>query len=517
MKRILQRILSAVCLSVVAVSLTGCIDGNDSETVVTNMNNASVKSLSMSDNSNVCRSLSSYKFTIDNYGQSDPDLVSEWSDECFARKDSLSILPTGLIFNCDSLPKGSIADSIKISMSYSAPSSVRFYHYDAEHTLLKVVNFADTQVVWFDDYAVTRLEIIARDGYTAKNYLVKVNVHQCETDTIVWQTLTESAFDAAGISSQRVDTLADRLCWFVTMDDDSQLLRTADINGDATVWSDPLTVASPSVIDLATLYNWDNTLYAVGASGDLLSSSDAQTWTVASSDFQFVSLLGVQLPRWNVKADDTLNAVARLCAVVNDGGTYRFACSSDGLSWQLDNVNIDGTSVVPESFPVTGFTRPLSVAARYTAGNTTSRLYIVGGVRADGVLTASTWSFDGSSWAEFEQLILPAMQGASIVTYTRDTAHPGAFWILHPGVMADGSVTSMLYFSDNSGVTWKKMSRELSRYSDTSVLNAKACASAFFSPKNYRIFFLGGQDADGLQLTDIHSGVLPDLTFSKGY
>lgn len=509
---ITKQISSAICTLTFAALLTSCLgDGNESETVLTNYSNATVKKMTLENNANVCKNLSGYAFTIDNNGQSDPDLIANWKDVLGDNEDNL--MPTGMIFNPDSLPVGSIADSLKITLSYASPSSVKFYQYDQEKVLQKVTNYTDTQTVWFDDYAVTRLEIIARDGLTRKNYFVKVNVHQSISDTICWKTLTDEVFDASAINAQRVDTLGDQLLWFVTKADNSQAVRTAALNGDLKTWSDETAVSAPSAIDLSTIYGWNGKLFAVGADESLLSTTDGTTWSAASTSYKFVNVLGVQLGRYNTKKGGF--EADSICAIVSDGSNNNFAISADGSEWTLKALNIDGTSILPDNFPVKGFTRPIAVAARPNAGNTTSRLYIVGGVAADGTVTSSTWACDGRTWAEFEQKQMPAMSGASIVRYTRNSDHPDTFWILQPGTLADGSVTATLYFSENSGVTWKPLEDEFSKYADTSVLQALACNSAFFAPSNWMIYFFGGIDAEGNQVSSIRNGVLPELNFAK--
>lgn len=509
-----KQINLVLCL-VATVLLTACLNSNDSETILTNYGNATVKSMTLTNNSNVCSNLSGYSFTIDNNGQSDPELIDAWKDVLYGRltdNEKEYTLQPGIIFNPDSLPKGSIADSIKVNLNYNTPSSVKFLQYDKDRSLCKVVNFTDTQTVWFDDYAVTILELVARDGYTRKDYFVKINIHDAVCDTICWQTLTEAAFDASDISSQRVDTIGNDLCWFVTKTDGTQQIRKADLNGDVTMWSDPQVVTAPSAIDLSTLYNWNNSLYAVATDKSLLTSTDGIQWSVSSSDYQFVSILGVQMGKYNTRTQsfepDSINAI------ITDGTAYHFANSANGMTWQLNNVNLDGTSLVPEDFPIKGFTRPISIAARPHSGNTTSRLYVVGGEKADGSLSSSTWTCDGHSWAEFPQLALPAMKGASIAQYTKDADHPGSLWILHPGIMADGKVSRKLYFSENSGVTWKVAGSEFSELADTTPLASAACNSTFVAPKNWKIYFLGGTDSEGIQQTCICTGQLPNLTFS---
>lgn len=490
-------------------TLTACFDDKESEYIVTNQDNAIVTSFTFDNNSHVCPNLARYGFTIDNLGQHDPELLA--SLKSLWNKDEYSLEP-GFIFNPDSLPSGTIADSIKVNLSYSSPKEVKFYQYDEKLQLQNCTNFADTQTVSFDDYAITRLEITARDGVTNKSYFVKVNIHQVFGDTLQWHLFADNLFDASAVTAQHVDTLGSTLYWY-TQTAAATEVRTAQLDGDIRDWSPAVSINSPATLNLPTLYAWDKTLYGVASDGSLLSTTDGLTWTAASTDYEFVNLLGLHTKGGytDKKYDE------HLCAIVRVGSDLHFAQSLDGQSWQLDPMlfNDQMTSLLPAGFPVQGYSHPLPVAAQPKKGNVTSRIYIVGGITADGQLTSSTWASDGTTWVEFPQNQLPAMQGASIVRYTTDKDHPETLWILQPGIMSDGEVSNRLWFSENSGITWKPLSREYSYLADTTPLEAMGGVSAFHSRKNWNIYFFGGIDANGLQRSTISGGCYRKLTFDK--
>ncbi len=495
-----------VALWLMAGLVSACFDSNESETIVTDYNNALLTKVSLNTNSNVCAGLSNYSFTIDNYGNSDPGLIE--STRSLWQVNGYSLTP-GIVFNVDSLPLGSITDSIKVNLSYSSPYKVEFYQYDEELKLKNYTNFADTQIIWFDDYAVTRIQITARDGVTNKSYFMKVNVATCVTDTIMWKYLGKDLFDMTDVIDQRVDTIGTTLCWFTTLSDNTQQVRTADLVGDVSLWSDVQNVAAPACLDLGTLINLKDKLYAVGADHTLLTSADGINWSVASSDFAFVNLLGIQLA--------TKKCEEHFCGIAQQGDEYHFVRSIDGTAWTLDTLIVgnDTTSVIPVNFPLTGYTRPISVGANPQNGSTTSRIYISGGMLADGTLTASTWSTDGSQWAEFEQRILPPMQRATIIRYTLNLKTPDTFWIMQTGEMADGHVSDTLFFSQNSGVTWKRLPREYYRLGDTYWIQPFGCSSGFYNPTDYRMYFIGGKNNEGKQESNIVTGQLMNLAIKQ--
>lgn len=506
-KHITSILLSA---SAAVVLLASCLsDGNEAETVVTNMMNAIVTSFSMDTNGNVASNLSSYKFTIDNYGTSDAKIHALYPND-------------GIIFNPDSLPYGSIADSVKVSISFSSPDSVYFKLYTQDGVLGQYSDYSKDSALYFASYPDCRLTVVSRYG-VSKTYHVKVNVHKVDGDSIKWNHYTDEIWSDMNVEAMRADSLGDDLFWFAESEG-KDYVRSGKMSENARQWSaaSPVNVAGGELLDLSTLYSWHGELLAVNqGKTQLLASSDGVNWSKASDALAFQSILGNQLKtqdvyqQWN---NDTLSAVVKV------DGVYHFAVSADARTWRLD-------CELPARFPVDGFSRPVSVPARSTQGNLTSRLYIVGGVDAEGNLTSSTWSCDGFSedlgcrnWAEFPQTEIPAMRGATVLEYTLDQDHPRSFWLLQPGLMADGTVPvnrlfgklyTTIYYSEDSGVSWHRLSRYYTSYADNSKLSPVAASSGFVNPSNYEIYFLGGQHNDGTFVTSVWGGALPKLTFKK--
>ncbi|MDO4496822.1 MAG: DUF6242 domain-containing protein, partial [Bacteroidales bacterium] len=344
---------------------------------------------------------------------------------------------------------------------------------------------------------------------TNKSYFVKVNVHQLYGDTVVWKYYTHEQFDASSVVDQRVSAIDNNLYWFAEQEGGSQQVRMGLLDGDIRQWSDPVSVNGN--VKLGSIITYNKSLYAVSKEGELLMSQEGQNWNSVSTAFHFHNLLGVQP---GVELDGKRYSDEYMAAIVKHEEQYHFAYTFDGDTWTLAPIGGNGSTQLPEGFPIDGYTLPISVNAQPKNGNITSRLYVVGGVDQQGNLVNSTWSCDGVSWVEFPQQNLPAMQKASIVTYTRKADKPGLLWILHPGLMANGKVSRELWFSENSGVTWKKLSREYSEMADTQNIAPIACGSAFYSPKDFNIYFFGGIDEDGRQQSSIYGGQYRLLNFS---
>ena len=508
----IARILSSAALMV--TMLSSCLSGNDTEYVVTDYYNAVVTSFSLVNNTNVADNLSKYSFTIDNFGNSDARIHAMYPND-------------GIIFNPDSLPYGTIPDSVKVTIGFSSPDSVYFQLYSLNGALGQFADYNKDSALYFASYPDCRLNIVSKtdlSGYREKRtYHIKINVHRVDGDSIKWRNYTDELWSGMDLTAQRADTIGDIIYWLVESNGQNYV-STSLLSQNARQWTDrePLNIEGGDLLDLSTLYSWHQELLAVGkTSGALMASADGRNWTAINKELTFQSILGNQMmtqdvyKHWN---SDTLNVI------VKANGEYRFAVSANARDWRLDKV-------IPAGFPIAGGSRPISVPARSIRGNLTSRLYIVGGMDAEGKLTNSTWSCDGFNedlgqlnWAEFPQNELPSLTSATVIEYTLDSDKPGTFWLLQPGTRADGTIPTnsmygkqltTLYYSEDSGVSWHRLNRYYARLADNSVLGPVAANSGIVNPKNYEICFFGGRKDDGSFKTSVWGGALPKLNYKK--
>lgn len=488
------------------VMLSSCLSGKDeSETVFTDLGNALVTNFSLKDNSNVAKSLSSYKFTIDHYGTSDPGIHALSPND-------------GIIFNADSLPYGSIPDSVKVSISYSAPQKVEFYLYDKNGTLKQFSNYANDSALWFASNPDARLKIVSQDGTTTKTYRIKVNVHRVVTDTIVWKNLNETLWQGVDVKMQRTDTLNGMLKWYVQEQGGRiQMIEKPLIGNDE--WSLPVAVEAldGESVDLETLYGNNGALFAVNRKDNTIWwSQDGLNWSERSNACKFVNILGALPAVSGANIDEYYWRPETLVALVDVEGGYRIRYSEDkGKTWIVRGSD----KVVDADFPVSGFARPISTQAKASMGNVASRITLVGGRDRNGKLLNTVWCCDGTAWANIANTgtSVPAMAGASIMRYTLDSDYPHTFWILWPGEMEGGKVSNDLYCSEDNGLSWHKMKTWYGRkaYGDTQKLEPVACNSAFYDPKSYQMYLFGGKREDGTWSTTIFGGVYSNLDFQK--
>lgn len=507
MNKVYKKLTQLTGILSVGVMLTGCLGSKEeSEYIQTNAGNALVTKFALKDNSAVAKSLSSYAFTVDHYGQSDPVLHALYPND-------------GIIFNADSLPYGAIPDSVKVTIGLNAPKTVHFNLYNREGVLKQFSNYANDSALWFASYPDVRLTVTSRDEQVVKTYHVKVNVHKVRTDTIVWRTYNQAVWDDLEIKQQRVDTLNGKMLWFVKDVDGGYRMKSNELRNMGE-WSNEQQLASLTGVnlDLETLYGARGVLYAVNTDDNSLwTSTDGIAWSQKNNSMKFLNILGVLQEVMGDNIDPYYWHPDQLVTLVDVEGEFKVRYSEDnGKTWTDDGKD---DKSVPAEFPVKGFVRPVGTVARPSLGNVSSRLTLVGGVNKNGELLKSVWCCERKVWADVtsQGSSLPPMSGGSLLRYTLDSDKPHTFWILWPGLLEGGKVSNVIYCSEDNGVSWHKMKDRYGRraFADTSTLEAVACSSAFYDPKSYQMYFMGGKREDGTESTAMFGGVYSNLTFQK--
>lgn len=489
----------------VCVMLSSCLGSKaESEYIQTNAGNALVTNFSLKDNSDVASSLSKYSFTIDHYGNSDAELHALYPND-------------GIIFNPDSLPYGSIPDSVKVTVGFNAPKSVHFNLYNRNGELKQFSDYSNDSALWLASYPDVRLKITSYDEKVVKTYHVKVNVHKVRTDTVVWKTYEEAVWAGVDIKQQRVDTMGGMLNWFVKVADGDYRVKDNTLNHLA-AWSAEQKIdrLAGEDIDLETMYGYDGIILAVNRKDNSLwATTNGMDWAKWSDSYKFVNVLGVMKAVKGSNIDPYYWHDDILAVLVDVDGSLKIRYTEDkGETWSDDG---KGDKPVPDNFPVKGFIRPIGTPAHPSMGNVSSRITIVGGMNGKGEYLKTVWCCERKMWADVSSdgSALPKMRGGSVLRYTLDSTKPNTFWILWPGVLEDGTVSNDIYCSEDNGVSWHKMKQRYGRrtFADTSKLDPMACSSAFYDPKTYQMYFFGGTLQDGTVSTSVFGGVYSNLTF----
>lgn len=97
-------------------------------------------------------------------------------------------LNRGVIFNADSLPVGTNIEKLIADISYtSSASSVKLTQTGGKKE--GEIDYKENPSDTIDFSGKVLLSITAEDNSTTRTYNIKVNVHKCEPDTLVWDRL----------------------------------------------------------------------------------------------------------------------------------------------------------------------------------------------------------------------------------------------------------------------------------------------------------------------------------------
>lgn len=406
-------------VSALLLAATAC--NSDSETsgdgdVAVTASNVAVRKFSLKADSKVCANLDSVFFSID--------------------------LNKGLIFNADSLPKGSdISKLVPVVAFSSTLSEAEIVMRNADGSEIKTVNYLTQPTDSIDFTKDVALKVKSFDGTNSFEYHIKVNVHQQNPDSMAWGGVQRGRFPSrldAPVAQKTV--VKDATAYSIIRESDNSLTlsRAADLFSNS--WtSAPLSL--PFAPDITSFTATDKAFFILSTDGTLYTSADASAWTVAASGWK--SVIGAY------QSD--------LLGIKDDGGVLRHVVLSEGTEKTGDRMTAD--------FPLTARTA-LAVVPNKWASSPTA--FFVGGILADGrTVSAATWAFDGSSWTTIDAVSTPALEGATLIKYvayrkkTATKKEEYNAWIVLGGILADGSYNRDLYTTFDNGVTWTKASKAM--------------------------------------------------------
>ena len=439
--------------------LTSCLGGDDAEYDDWNIANAQISSFSLSNDS--LKGLSEVLFTIDQLNSK--------------------------IFNKDSMPYGTILHE-KVLVNVSTDSK-----YDVSNILF--VHSLTNDSVWgtgdsIDFSAPVMITVYPHDGMSTKVYEAKVNIHQVNPDTMVWNKYS-NLISKKTFKDMKVIPYHDSYLMYV-FENDAPKLYSTDMD-DMINWNEIPLTGFPVDAILSQITKVEDDLYVISEQGTLyylspeMNKDEGQEWSDLDNAPSIKALAGY-LPH-----NEVTNRALILSAIVEEGDILRFATMNKNLEWTMG-------METPETFPLSGFGVINFVSMYYP------RLVIASGRDSKSNLSDKAWStMDGLSWTLItnDKFVFSPREGAALTQYDN------CLFIIG-GIDASGIALSDIYHSKDYGVSW----------SDTLYVMPEEYTSRGYSSiiidKNYYMLLFGGKASkSSYVLNELWRGRINRLGFGK--
>ncbi len=408
----------------------------------------------------------------------------------------------GEIFNADSLPWGTDVRKLTVNVGVPSTSAVEIIMpklSDGTDTVINLLENATDSINF--SHGKVWLRVASGDGNYERIYNVKVNVHQCNSDSLQWSSETRRLpAQPNGLSAQRTVEFNGQF-YSLSKGSSELILSTATHPGQAQWDNTPITTL-PSDVIVNSLTATSDALYLLTESGSLMTGTDGLGWTEVATGWSHI---------YGAYESDIIGV--------------------SGNSWTSYPGGLSGS--IDAEMPVKGTSQMWSYVNEWAIA---PQAIFVGGIKADGSYSGNAWAFDGQSWVRLSNRInereLPAARGYILFPYftfrvneTNFFVNKQSAWIALGGTTADGKEQTKVYVSLDNGVNWVAGSDDLqlpaaiSPRADASIiLNNHTFTSARVSKPITEwdapyIYMFGGYNPAGEIFDELHIGVINRMTF----
>lgn len=403
-RRFLIYAFVAFVIASVAVSCNSGDDYYETEDYIPS-SSVAITSFSLGANSKILSNLDSVHFTID--------------------------LERALIYNADSLPKGTDVSRMLISLQ-SGGATVEVNMRNGTR-LTADTTFTYSNADTIDFTGDVHIIVTAADEVTKRTYTVKVNVHEMLPDSLCWNRLARRDLPSIGgrvLEQRTVKYMGKAFC--LMNEGNGYTLASIDNPGN-NIWTKQ-ELALGFTPDVRSLTATDDAAYILDTEGNLYSSHDLIAWQPCGTAWK----------------------------VITGGyaGTALGVAEVNGVLTHVAFPAIEGAEApVSSTFPVTGTSDMVMIGSQW---NIAPVGIVTGGVDASGRMTGDTWGFDGSRWAKISEFPIPPHSGMVMVHYT--TFNVESNWKVNEyptlvalgGTLPDGTPDNTLYISRDNGVNWNR-------------------------------------------------------------
>lgn len=343
-------------------------------------------------------------------------------------------LNTGVIFNADSLPKGTNVSRLVPSITFGNTmykAKLKFLKDNETDTVIDYLTNPDDSI---DFTHPVILDVVAQDTVSSFTYTIKVNVHTQIPDTVIWDRLSTSPLPSTYSAPVAQKTIYKNSTAYSLIE---------EYNGE-------YTLASCRDLNEGT-WEKENIIFDFNPEIESLTSTSEYFWILSEEGNLYNSIDGLQ---WEDTGQTWLSILGAygesLLGVKEDELNFYHTCYP-----LLENFI---ETPLESDFPVYG-TSPLGVVENEWA-NTDFAIF-AGGKTINGTISSAVWAFDGDNWAIINDSDLPALEMPMMAHYVvyRDT--PYIFlkrefdvWLLFGGVDENGAMNRKVYMTYDNGVNW---------------------------------------------------------------
>lgn len=342
-------------------------------------------------------------------------------------------LNSGVIFNADSLPKGTNVKKLIAKITFANTMTkvdLTFRQQNGSDTTINYITNPEDSIDF--SYPVT-LDVTAQDGINNFSYQIKVNVHQQDPDSLVWDKLAYSSLPARFQNPVAQKTIIhDNVAYCLVEEYNGEYTLSSSDDLNRGEWNKNAFQCgfNPQVESFASSAD---AFFLLSDAGNLYKSSGLNEWE--NTGVNWVNILGGY-------GNSLLGIVE-----TNESLCHDIYPRPQGFM----------PKPVEDNFPVYN-TSPIGIIESEWADNPTAIL--AGGNMMDGSFSSNVWAFDGNLWAIINEGVLPAVAQPMLVRYIvyRDT--PYVFlkrefdvWMLLGGFTSE-EMNHEVYLSYDNGVNW---------------------------------------------------------------
>ena len=451
-----------------------------------------VSDFSLNDNSQILENLSEVNFTID-------------QDRC-------------LIYNVDSLPKGTKVNQLTVNLvCASSVSSRQFIVKNGTTQRDTTINYVNSSTCYIDFTGDVTLRITSFDGNHERNYKVKVNVHKQNPDTITWDLSNRRDLPNINGNLYSSKTVAQNNKFLCLIHDNSGYALNINDNKLTSSWQKK-NLLLPFNPQIESFTASSSELFMLDVNGELFKSSDlGDSWT--DCGVSWVTIIG--------------GYEDRALGIKNDGGDFVHDEYPQPASFVSSKIN--------SNFPVEDMSQMVMASNEWTSSQ---QAMITGGILADGTLNNIVWGYDGNRWGQISesntQKSLPKLRLPVMLSYYTCTLSSSDYslqkrttWMVMGGLLENGNLNRTTYISYDQGIHWSKgesgvqLPSHMPGFFDAQAFTVVRTKNSSTSLHAYNpghitpvtqwdvpyIYLFGGYGNGGVSLGYFWQGVLTGLTY----